>query len=67
MTLANDRNQPLLSVTAPVFNEEDNIERVLTYWDEVFKSAEIDGEIVVTNDGSTDNTASAMSHKFCAE
>lgn len=49
-----------LSVVAPVFNEEDNIEDVLRYWKEVLDSAQFSSEIVLTNDGSTDNTAGIL-------
>jgi len=49
-----------LSVVAPVYNEEENIENVLRYWKEVLDSAGFCSEIVVTNDGSTDNTAGIL-------
>lgn len=45
-----------LSVVAPVFNEEENIETVLRYWNQVLDSAEFISEIVITNDGSKDKT-----------
>jgi len=61
MAKSNHQGQPLLSVTAPVFNEEENIEKVLTYWDELLSAAGVDSEIVVTNDGSTDDTARILS------
>ena len=48
--------QPFLSVTAPVFNEQDNIEEVLIYWNEVLDDLDLSSEIVLTNDGSTDDT-----------
>lgn len=49
-----------LSVVAPVYNEEENIADVLRYWDTVLEGAEFSSEIVVTNDGSTDNTAAIL-------
>lgn len=45
-----------LSIAAPVFNEEDNIEEIVRYWDRVIRGDKINAEIVLTNDGSTDNT-----------
>ncbi len=45
-----------LSVVAPVFNEEENIESVLKYWNKVLDSSNFTSEIVVTNDGSKDKT-----------
>jgi len=50
----------LLSVVAPVYNEEDNIERVLRYWDEYLSKQEFDSEIIVTNDGSKDRTEAIL-------
>lgn len=49
-----------LSVVAPVFNEEENIEKVIRYWDSVLDSAGFSSEIVVTNDGSGDKTADIL-------
>ncbi len=45
-----------LSIAAPAYNEENNIERVIKYWNEVLMEKNINGEIVITNDGSTDQT-----------
>jgi len=50
-----------MSVVAPVFNEEDNIETVLRYWDSILASASFSSEIVVTNDGSRDKTSDILS------
>jgi glycosyltransferase involved in cell wall biosynthesis len=50
-----------LSVVAPLYNEEENIEKVLTYWDSLLESANYGSEIVVTNDGSTDKTPEILS------
>lgn len=49
-----------LSVVAPVFNEEENIEEVLRYWNKVLDSAGFSSEIVVTNDGSKDKTGDIL-------
>ncbi len=56
MVRTDQEGQPFLSVTAPVFNEQDNIEKVLIYWNEVLDDLELSTEIVLTNDGSTDDT-----------
>lgn len=49
-------NDIFLSVVTPVFNEEENIENVLRYWNDVLDSTDFSSEIVVTNDGSKDRT-----------
>ena len=46
----------LLSITAPAYNEHENIEKVVTHWESVFTSNGIEGEIVIGEDGSTDGT-----------
>ena len=45
-----------LSIVAPVYNEEANIEKVIRYWRGVLKKDRVRGEIVVTNDGSKDKS-----------
>lgn len=45
-----------LSITAPSYNERDNIENVVTYWESVLARGGIQGEIVIGEDGSTDGT-----------
>jgi glycosyltransferase involved in cell wall biosynthesis len=47
---------PELSVVAPVFNEEEGIEQVVRYWLDVINQNQINAEIVLANDGSTDRT-----------
>jgi glycosyltransferase involved in cell wall biosynthesis len=47
---------PEISVVAPVYNEEEGIERVVRYWLEVIHLNQLDAEIVLANDGSTDRT-----------
>ncbi len=45
-----------LSIVIPVYNEEDCIERTLKKTEEFLKSKNIEYEIIVADDGSTDNT-----------
>jgi len=45
-----------LSITAPSYNERENIEKMVTYWESVFARDGIQGEIVIGEDGSTDGT-----------
>ncbi|HSP07392.1 MAG TPA: glycosyltransferase family 2 protein [Acidobacteriota bacterium] len=45
-----------LSVVAPVYNEAEGIEPVVRYWKSVLDSTQIPAEIVLANDGSTDDT-----------
>ena len=45
-----------LSITAPAYNERENIEKVVTYWQSIFARDGIQGEIVIGDDGSTDGT-----------
>jgi len=51
-----------ISVVAPVFNEEENIENVIRYWSEVLWASKQNSEIVVTNDGSQDRTAEILAN-----
>jgi len=46
-----------ISVVLPAYNEEDNIVKTLDRTSTFFKGLESDYEIIVVNDGSTDNTA----------
>ena len=45
-----------LSITAPAYNERENIEKMITYWESIFAHDGIQGEIVIGEDGSTDGT-----------
>lgn len=45
-----------LSITAPSYNERENIEKMVTYWESIFARDGIQGEIVIGEDGSTDGT-----------
>lgn len=45
-----------LSVVAPAYNEQDNIENVVRHWENILKTCGHTSEIVITNDGSTDDT-----------
>jgi glycosyltransferase involved in cell wall biosynthesis len=46
----------LLSITAPAYNERENIEKMVAYWESIFSRDGIQGEIVIGEDGSTDGT-----------
>ncbi len=45
-----------LSVVAPAYNEEENIDAVIRNWEKVLEKCEHATEIVIGNDGSTDGT-----------
>jgi len=47
---------PFLSIVAPAYNEEKIIRATLQRWQEVITGDGLSAEIVVTNDGSSDNT-----------
>ena len=47
---------PFLSICAPAFNEEENIEKTVIGWLQMFKKNQFPGEVVITNDGSSDGT-----------
>lgn len=51
-----ENNKPFLSVIMPALNEEENIASAISRTLEAFQSFGISGEIIVVNDGSTDNT-----------
>jgi glycosyltransferase involved in cell wall biosynthesis len=50
----------LLSITAPSFNERENIENLVRYWESIFDRDGIPGEIVIGEDGSTDGTKAIL-------
>ena len=50
----------LLSITAPSYNERENIENMVTYWESIFDRDGIPGEIVIGEDGSTDGTKTIL-------
>lgn len=49
-------NSVEISVVAPVYNESEGIEQVLRYWAKVISERNLNCEIVLANDGSTDST-----------
>jgi glycosyltransferase involved in cell wall biosynthesis len=49
-------NEIELSVVAPVYNESEGIEQVVRYWNQVLERPDLSSEIVLANDGSTDQT-----------
>ena len=49
-----------LSVVAPCYNEEDNVEELVARVFAMFRAHEIDGELVLVDDGSTDDTWPAL-------
>ena len=46
-----------ISIIIPCFNEEKTISKVI---DKILKLSEIDKEIIIINDGSTDNTKNIL-------
>jgi len=46
----------VLSITAPCYNERENITKMVTYWEGIFARDGIAGEVVIGEDGSTDGT-----------
>lgn len=57
---ADESAVPLLSVAAPVFNEEQGIEAVVREWAEVAARLNLSCEFVVCNDGSSDRTGEVL-------
>ncbi|MFQ6103184.1 MAG: glycosyltransferase family 2 protein [Candidatus Glassbacteria bacterium] len=45
-----------VSVLVPSYNEEENIEELLKKFDEVFEKKELNAELILVDDGSTDDT-----------
>ncbi len=58
------KNMDKLSVILPAYNEEHCIEANVSRLDQKFKSLTVDYEIIIVNDGSTDNTLAKA--KGCA-
>ena len=50
-----------LSVVSPAFNEEENMENVVRYWSKILDEDGLSGEIVITDDGSSDKTGTILS------
>ena len=55
---------PELSVIVPVYNGEHNIEKAIEYLQRILKHLSNNYELIVVNDGSSDNTA-AVVKKLC--
>ncbi len=53
--------KPIISIVAPAYNEEENVETSIRSWGNLLSSEKINGEIVITNDGSLDKTKSILS------
>ena len=55
--------RPHLSVVIPAYNEEDRLGKSLPLIDDYFRERRLDAEILVSDDGSTDDTA-RVSERF---
>lgn len=61
MTGAQEREEPLLSVVIPAYNEEDNVRRgALREVADYLSQQEYAGELIVVDDGSEDGTAALV-------
>lgn len=49
-----------LSICAPAYNEDQSIERVVRGWADVLAASGLEGEIVIADDGSTDQTGEIL-------
>jgi glycosyltransferase involved in cell wall biosynthesis len=56
MEVSVGNNKVFLSVAAPAYNEEENIEAIILDWEKVLHKCKYVAEIVIGNDGSTDRT-----------
>lgn len=56
MSIMKERKEGLVSLIAPMYNEEESITPFFDKVEEVFSSSDINYEIVCVNDGSSDNT-----------
>lgn len=55
---------PYISIVVPVYNEADNLERLYTRLTDTLKNLAKPYEIILVNDGSTDNSESILSGLF---
>jgi glycosyltransferase involved in cell wall biosynthesis len=55
-----DETRPRISVAAPCYNEAEGIEAVVREWDAVLEAGQQSSEIVLCNDGSTDDTRAVL-------
>ena len=55
-----DSNLPPLSIVVPCFNEARNVESAINEIQECLDRTGLEGEIIVVNDGSTDNTLAVI-------
>jgi glycosyltransferase involved in cell wall biosynthesis len=53
-------SEPFLSICAPAYNESEVIARVITSWEATLAGLGVTSEIVITNDGSTDDTLAIL-------
>jgi len=51
---------PLISIASPAYNEEENIRDTVLDWRRILREEGIAGEIVITNDGSSDRTGEIL-------
>jgi glycosyltransferase involved in cell wall biosynthesis len=51
---------PLLSILAPAYNEGESIEKVILNWEDVISREGLEAEIIIVNDGSTDQTGEIL-------
>jgi len=51
-----NKNSFKVSIIVPAYNEQDNINPLLDSFDKMFQKANFNGEVIVVNDGSTDQT-----------
>lgn len=49
-------NDLRISVVVPAYNEEENIPSLLENFDKMFRESKLEGEVLLVDDGSTDNT-----------
>ena len=56
-----ERARPMLSIVAPVYNEQETLPEFYERVDACLQMLDVDYEVVLINDGSTDGTAAELS------